>query len=119
MSQLVTTLLLCLLAAQAAAQTAQKPPLTTEQNVCVNAVQADYNKRNLALSERGNPLPSITSVETTLAIRRLEEDFCLRSTRCILDEKNKVDFAVAFSRCLEDEALEKYDALPREETDKD
>ena len=113
--------LVCLLLAEgmgltvADAQTQPNASRTEKQNACADAARLDYNKRLVALLEREKPLPSITSVETILAIRRLEEDFCLRFTRCVLDDQNTVDFSVAFHICLKDEALEKYDAVPRDE----
>jgi hypothetical protein len=39
--------------------------------------------------------------------------------RCVLDDQNTLNFSVAFDGCLKDEALEKYDAEPCEDTDKD
>jgi hypothetical protein len=62
----------------------------------------------------------MSSVDSQIAIRRLEEEFCLRFIHCILDDQNTLNFTAAFNSCLEDEALEKYDAIPRDEVpDKD
>jgi hypothetical protein len=40
------------------------------------AAMTDYTKANLALMQQGSPA---MSVEATIAQRRLEEEFCLRS----------------------------------------
>jgi hypothetical protein len=93
---------------------AQGPPQPTrkdEVQACGVAAMTDYNKANLALMEQGTPL---MSVEATIAQRRLEEEFCLRFIRCVLTDQTSLQFIAAFHSCLSDEALEKYDAVPRE-----
>ena len=72
----------------------------------------DFTKANLALMQTGTPL---MSVETTIAQRRLEEQYCLRLTRCFLSDETSTVFAVEFDSCLSDEALEKYDAVRRDD----
>ena len=79
---------------------------------CGVAAFQDYNGQNLALLQEGTPL---LSVEGVIAQRRLEEQFCLRFVQCALGNMatDNLRFKSAFSSCLQDEALEKYDAVPR------
>jgi hypothetical protein len=81
------------------------------QNACGVAAMTDYTKANLALMQQSSPA---LSVEATIAQRRLEEEFCLRFVRCVLDDENSLRFTSAFDTCLRDEALEKYDAVGRD-----
>jgi hypothetical protein len=76
------------------------------------AAMTDYTKANLALMQQGSPAMSVEA--TTIAQRRLEEEFCLRFVRCVLDDENSLRFTSAFDTCLRDEALEKYDAVGRD-----
>ena len=109
--------LAALLLAAPAAFAQSKPPETSEQKACTSAATADYNKRELALHQQDKgPLPS---VDTNIAMRRLEEDFCLRLIRCVLDDQDTLKFNSAFDACLKYEALDKYDAVPREEKNED
>ena len=48
----------------------------------------------------------LTSVEATIAKRRLEESYCLKVAHCVTDGSSQVLGAV-FSGCLSDEAAEK------------
>jgi hypothetical protein len=89
---------------------AQPTPHQDEVKACGVAAMTDYNKANLALMQQGTPL---MSVEATIAQRRLEEEFCLRLVRCVLTDQTSLQFIAAFDSCLSDEALEKYDAVPR------
>lgn len=56
-------------------------------------------------------------VESEIAERRLEEQYCLQFAQCQLPDKtsqtNTIAFSAVFSACLRNEALEKYDAVPR------
>jgi hypothetical protein len=81
---------------------------------CTVAAFKDYNASNLALLAT-NPMP----VETTIAQRRLQEQYCLRVAHCELasmpSQESTVVLDVEFSKCLEEEAKEKYDLVPRTE----
>ena len=101
---------LSILAAPAMAQSDSKKERA--EDACVTATMSDYRKANNALVQTG----TVMSVETTIAQRRLQEEYCLRFVRCSLDDPNSVIFRVQFNSCLKDEALEKYDAIP-EDTD--
>jgi hypothetical protein len=81
------------------------------QNACGVAAMTDYNRAKLALLQKDRPL---MSAETAIAERRLEEDFCLRLVRCVLNDPNSLQFKSGFLTCLRDEALEKYDAVGRD-----
>jgi len=76
---------------------------------CGEAAMTEYIKANLALLQQGAPM----SVEATIAQRRLQEQFCLRFARCAITDESSLRFLGAFDSCLQDEALEKYDAVPR------
>jgi hypothetical protein len=82
-----------------------------QKNACGIAAMTDYNRAKLALLQKGSPL---MSVDGAIAERRLEEEFCLRFVRCILDDSNSLQFKSGFLTCLRDEALEKYDAVARD-----
>jgi len=83
-------------------------------DTCVTAAFNDYNAANLALITK-IPMP----VETTIAQRRLQEQYCLRAAHCELpsmaSQEGTVLLDVEFSKCLEEEAKEKYDLVPRTE----
>ena len=79
------------------------------EDACVTATMSDYRKANNALVQQTG---TVMSVETTIAQRRLQEEYCLRFVRCSLDDPNSAIFRVQFDSCLKDEALEKYEAIP-------
>ena len=107
----VAASMLALVTVAAHAQGSPQPSQKDEAQACGVAAITDYNKANLALLQQGKPL---MSVEATIAQRRLEEEFCLRFIRCVLTDQTSLQFIAAFHSCLSDEALEKYDAVPRE-----
>jgi hypothetical protein len=76
---------------------------------CAIAAMTDYVKANDAVVQQ---TATVMSVEATIAQRRLQEDYCLRFVRCSLDDQNSTIFRVQFDRCLKDEALGKYGAIP-------
>jgi hypothetical protein len=94
------------------------PPPTPQQaaqNQCTLKVYQDYLKNQTA---RPTDVEKLLSVESILAERRLQERFCLQFVECLTDHDNQqaaIIKGAQFSRCLEDEALEEYDAVPREE----
>jgi hypothetical protein len=65
------------------------------------------------------PLLSVipVSVESRIAIRRLEEQFCGQITQCATASMAKDAISLAasaiFDRCLQDKAKEVYDLVPR------
>jgi len=86
------------------------------QNACATAAFNEYNKSNLGLLLQQGTAP-LMSVETIIAKRRLQEQFCSRFARCLVGDPNNLSLALpysaAFSSCLRDEVLEQYDAVPR------
>jgi hypothetical protein len=95
-------------------------PKTAEeikQNECAYTAAVNYNQANLALLQQQGSAP-LMSVETAIAQRRLQEQFCQQFSRCLYPDPNNqsltLPYLAAFLSCLEDEALEKYDAVPRE-----
>jgi hypothetical protein len=105
-------LLMFVMVTTAQAQNAPQPsgPQDEAQKTCGVAAMADYARENLALMHQETLL---MPVEATIAQRRLEEQYCLRFVRCVLNDESTPQFAAAFDSCLSDEALEKYDAVPR------
>jgi hypothetical protein len=99
--------LLCATAAQAQSRGDQDEA----QKACGVAAMTDFTKANLALMQTGTPL---MSVQTMIAQRRLEEQYCLRLTRCFISDETDIGFAAEFNSCLSDESLDKYDAVPRD-----
>ena len=78
------------------------------QTACAAAALTEYTRATVALMQQG----PIMSVEATIAQRRLEEQYCLKSTRCLMggeptSSTTGMAFAVEFSKCLRDEALER------------
>jgi hypothetical protein len=82
-------------------------------NACLVAALNDYNQANLALLTKSELL---MTVETTIAQRRLQEQYCLRVAQCQLasmpPQQTTVALDAAFSDCLRDEAMEKYELAP-------
>ena len=81
-------------------------------NDCQKTAFSNYLKSSLALSQK----EILLSVQTEIAMRRLEEQFCLSFVQCQFPEGsflegsthiNAVAFAAMFSRCLEDEARQR------------
>jgi hypothetical protein len=87
------------------------------QNQCAGNAFASYLKAKVALGQQqgSQPLPSVDQV---IEKRRLQEQFCFQFARCTLPEGTPEARALVletlFSDCLRDEALEEYDATPRE-----
>jgi hypothetical protein len=86
----------------------------TQTTACLTSVFSGYNKLNLAILLQNGPT---MSVEATIAQRRLQEQYCLQVARCLAGDPSvrSIEYAVEFSSCLQDEALEKYEAVPRSE----
>ncbi|WGJ15025.1 hypothetical protein QEV83_01570 [Methylocapsa sp. D3K7] len=82
-------------------------------NACMVAALIDYNQANLALLTKSD-LPK--TVEATIAQRRLQEQYCLRFAQCQLaslpPQQTTMALDGAFSDCLRDEAMEKYQLAP-------
>jgi hypothetical protein len=76
------------------------------QTACAAAALTDYTRATVALMQQS----PIMSVEATIAKRRLEEQYCLRSTRCLMGEATDpatgMAFAAEFGTCLREEALQ-------------
>jgi hypothetical protein len=77
------------------------PALAQEstQTACAMTAFNDYNKANLALMAQS----------TTVAQRRLQEQYCLRVARCRVGDPTAnrslaLPYAAAFSSCLREEA---------------
>ncbi len=94
------------------------PPSRQEiaQNECAQRAFNDYIKADNSLLQQQGAAP-LASVEMTIAQRRLQEQYCLQFARCQNPDPTNQLFALVyaatFDSCLRDEALEKYDAVPR------
>jgi hypothetical protein len=107
----------------------QKPrPLAAKektQNECGVRAYAKYLQDSFALSglDKSKPLTAQTgeqllaalTAEKILAKRRLEEQYCLEIVHCNAGIQTATSEALSLSSCLKDEALEEYDAVPRED----
>jgi hypothetical protein len=82
----------------------------TPQDECALAAFNDYTKVSTALLTQADP---ILSVEAQITRRRLQEEFCARFVYCEDTNPNGFSFRAEFAKCLEDEALEQYDAIRR------
>ena len=105
---------LCLSAAQAVAQPDRSKAARAELE-CLSAARDDFQNSKLALLKQPPPrtIPSIVSE------RRLEEEYCLRTARCVTKDAAgqtaEMQASIEFSNCLEELTLEKYDAKKRGE----
>jgi hypothetical protein len=99
---------------------AKKPEQqNTAQTECLTKAAQDYLKDKLALSPAPSDIEKLLSVENTLAKRRLEERFCLKVADCLAEPNYPATVkGASFSSCLRDEALEEYDAVSREDVNK-
>ena len=62
------------------------------KNACGEAAITDFRAR-LALMQQESP---VLAVESTIAVRRREEDFCLRFVRCVYSDPNSFQFRARF-----------------------
>ena len=62
------------------------------KNACGEAAIADFRAR-LALMQQESP---VLPVGATIAVRRLEEEFCLRFVRCAHSDPNSFRFRASF-----------------------
>lgn len=80
---------------------------------CLTSAREDFQNGKLALLK--DPLKK--SIETLVSERRLEEQYCLRVARCVARTETgpaaDLQAPIDFSSCLEEVALEKYDAKKR------
>jgi hypothetical protein len=81
------------------------------KNACHEGAIADF-KRRLDLIQQQSP---VLSVDATIAVRRLEEEFCVRFVRCTFNDRESVRFRANFESCLHDEAMEKFETDERKE----
>jgi hypothetical protein len=86
-------------------------PTADAKSACSEAAIMDFKARLSAMQQESSVLP----VESTIAVRRLEEDFCLRFVRCIHSDPNSFQFRASFESCLHDEAMEKFEGEERRE----
>jgi hypothetical protein len=81
------------------------------QSACGEAAINDFRAR-LAIMQQESP---VLPVESTIAVRRLEEEFCLHFVRCTHSDSNSFPFRASFESCLHDEAMEKFEGEGRKE----
>lgn len=91
------------------------PTSAMAQNSCLTEALQLYTKLKTAAMMGANSA-SVLSPATIVGLRRMEETYCYRVAYCIVGDPNsnpslQVPYAVEFSKCLRDEALEKYDAV--------
>jgi hypothetical protein len=87
------------------------------QNSCLTEALQNYTRLKVAALEGATSL-SVLSPETLVGLRRMEEIYCYRAAYCLVgnpkeNQSIQVPYASVFAKCLQDEALEKYDAVPR------
>jgi non-ribosomal peptide synthetase component E (peptide arylation enzyme) len=98
----------------AAAIGCQPGAAETVHETCMILAFQDFNKANLALLRE---VP-VMSVESALAQRRLEEQYCLRIVRCMLGDstdQTTIRFKATFLSCLREESLQKYEAKSKDD----
>ena len=81
------------------------------KNACGEAAIRDFKARLAVMQQESPVLP----VESTIALRRLEEEFCLRFVHCAHSDPNSFPFRASFESCLHDEAMEKFETEERKE----
>jgi hypothetical protein len=98
-----------LLAAMTLSAHAQNAPTpeskTNAQSACSALALSDYSKANIALTQAGT---EHMTTDAIISQRRLEEQYCLRLTRCFVNEETSLGFVGQFDSCLGNEELEKY-----------
>ena len=81
----------------------------TAQKKCATEAFSTYNEALVDLLQQGAGVPTI---EAIIARRRLEERYCTQFARCDFPdtsaESSAVQYSLAFSSCLREEALEHY-----------
>jgi hypothetical protein len=87
------------------------------QNECLTNALLAYTKLKTATLQ-DIPPNGVLSAETLVGLRRMEEAYCYRVAYCLVGDPTarpafQVPYAVEFAKCLRDEALEKYDAVPK------
>ena len=103
----------------------QTPPTAKQmaQNECSGTAYRKYLENQTALTKANNSDPfAFLSIEKTLAKRQLQEQFCSEFVGCLSEKPEDASLAAVidatrFNSCLKDEALEEYDAVPREDSD--
>ena len=93
------------------------PILARADQACLFEALTNYSRLKSASLE-GSMVAPVLSTETLVGLRRLEEAYCFRVAYCIIGDprevaSRQVPYAASFSKCLRDEALEKYEAEPR------
>ena len=101
------------------------PPTARElaQNECSVTAYKKYLEDQTALTKATNSDPfAFLSIEKTIAKRQLQEKFCSEFVSCLSEKPEDASLAAVidatrFNSCLKDQALEEYDAVPREDSD--
>ena len=88
-------LLLAMSAASARAGN-EVPKISDEQMARAEAAKKEYQTTKAQLVQKGTATGTITSVDDTIAKRRLDEDFCRRWTACL--SSNVKDASARISR---------------------
>jgi hypothetical protein len=83
---------------------------------CMKNVMLDFAKQKASKIQQDPK--QLLSIESTLADRRAEEQYCLRAVECqrpLFPKNDLLPMALGaiFSRCLKDEAIETYDLEER------
>ena len=103
----------CLCSVPAAAQQPDKSKSAKAEFQCLNTARDDFQAAKLALLK---PPPPRT-MQSIVAERRAEEEYCLRVARCVAKTEPgpgaELQAPLEFSNCLEEVSLEKYDAKKR------
>jgi hypothetical protein len=96
------------------------PPTTARglaKNQCGTLAYTSYLNAKIALDQQQGSAP-IQSIDQVIARRRRQEQFCLQFATCMLPEISAEARALTlesdFGSCLRGEALEEYDAVPRD-----
>jgi len=78
------------------------------KTVCATAALNDYIKASLTFNSM--------TIESYVAKRRLEEQYCLRFAQCIIGSlPGQMPLVAMFSKCLKEEAMEKYNAVSKDD----
>jgi hypothetical protein len=104
---------LCLSADPVVAQPDRSKAARTELE-CLSSARDDFQNSRLALLEQPPP----RTIQAIVSERRLEEEYCLRTARCVTKDTAgktaEMQASIEFSNCLEELALDKYDAKKRD-----
>ena len=106
----VRVIALLLVMSPASAMAGKETNFTDEQLACVSSATKDYLATNAQFVLRATTDGLVMSVDDTIALRRLQEDYCKQYAACLssnTDDATQRETAIRalFADCLDDEVV--------------